>query len=465
MSQLINMVLDSRKLEEGYGKLNISPHDLNGWVKGIADEFRTEYEGKNISLTCEADASIGNVNFDEGKFRIILSNLIMNAWKYSEPGSLVTIRTSKDNGKIRISVIDHGIGISGIDAESLFNRFSQGHKQSKGFGLGLSYTKLLVEAHPGGNIGAFANSDNGSTFWFEIPENIPCDAVADMSGKTEMPVPESESGINTDIAESGNFDTSPYTLLIAEDEPDLLQFIKRELSGCFKEIYTAMDGEEALKTAKSKFPNIIVSDIMMPGMNGYELCRHVKNDIEISHIPVILLTAQAESTHRAEGYKSGADIFLTKPFDIPVLLSAIRNTLHGRHIIREKFKDVYSSLSIVESTFSNADEQFMLKLDKFIADNISNDSLDALAIADHMCMGRASFYKKVKDAIGMGIMEYVTEKRMKIAAEILSTSKIPVSEVAYRVGYADNRYFSRVFKQYYNLTPTAWREQQNALSE
>lgn len=462
MSQLINMVLDSRKLEEGYGKLSISTHGLNGWVRSVAEEFRTEYEGKDISLTCDTDASIGNVNFDEGKFRIILSNLIMNAWKYSEPHTGVVIKTSREDGKIRISVIDQGIGISGIDAASLFGRFSQGHKQSKGFGLGLSYTKLLVEAHPGGEIGAYANDGKGSTFWFGIPENIPCEAVSALPDKSEMPVPESDSGISPDTGDAGDagdFDTSSYTVLIAEDEPNLLAFIRRELSGSFKEMYTAMDGREALETAKGKMPDIIVSDVMMPEMNGYELCRSVKNDIEISHIPVILLTAQAESTHRTEGYKSGADIFLTKPFDIPVLLAAIRNTLYGRHAVREKFKDVYSSLSIVESTFSNADEQFMLKLDKFIADNISNDALDALTIADHMCMGRASFYKKVKDVIGMGIMEYVAEKRMKIAAEILVTSKIPVSEVAYKVGYADSRYFSRVFKQYYNVTPTAWREE------
>lgn len=459
MSQLINMVLDSRKLEEGYGKLNISTHDLNRWVRSVADEFRTEYEGKNMSLTCETDPGIRQANFDEGKFRIILSNLIMNAWKYSEPDTAVVIRTELHDGNIRISVIDQGIGISGTDAESLFGRFSQGHPQSKGFGLGLSYTKLLVEAHPGGKIGAYANADKGSTFWFGIPENIPCDAVSALPDKSEIPVPESDSGISRNTEDAGSFDTSSYTVLIAEDEPNLLAFIKRELTGSFKEIYTAMDGREALETTKKKLPDIIVSDIMMPEMNGYELCRNVKNDIEISHIPVILLTAQAESTHRTEGYKSGADIFLTKPFDIPVLLAAIRNTLYGRHVVRERFKDVYSSLSIVESTFSNADEQFMLKLDRFIADNISNDTLDALTIADHMCMGRASFYKKVKDVIGMGIMEYVAEKRMKIAAEILATSKIPVSEVAFKVGYADSRYFSRVFKQYYNVTPTAWREE------
>ena len=460
MSQLINMVLDSRKLEEGYGKLNISSHNLNSWVRDVAGEFRTEYEGKNMILSCETDPGIGQVNFDEGKFRIILSNLIMNAWKYSESGTSVVIRTVRHDGNVRISVIDQGIGISGMDAESLFGRFRQGHSQSKGFGLGLSYTKLLVEAHPGGHIGAYANADKGSTFWFEIPDNIPCDSDIGLPAEERLPLPESDSGISPGApAGIPDFDISSRTVLVAEDEPDLLAFLKRELSAYFREVYTAMDGEAALKAVRDRQPDIVVSDVMMPGMNGYELCRRIKNDIEVSHIPVVLLTAQAESTHRSEGYKSGADIFLTKPFDIPVLLAAIRNTLYGRYQIKEKYRDIYSTITVDEGTFSNADEQFLLKLDKFIAENISNDTLDAPTIIDHMCMGRATFYKKIKEVTGIGIMEYVAGKRMKIASELLGKSKAPVSEIALRVGYPDSRYFSRVFKQYYKVTPTLWREQ------
>lgn len=458
MSQLIDMVLDSRKLEEGYGKLNISPHDLNKWVKSVADEFRTEYDGKGISLSCDTDPKIGQVNFDEGKFRIILSNLIMNAWKYSDPGSDVTLKTSRHGNNIRISVIDHGIGISGMDTDSLFNRFSQGHKQSKGFGLGLSYTKLLAEAHPGGHIGASANPDKGSTFWFEIPQDIPCGSGLAVSG-SDIAIPESDTELVQGDAKSLDFDTSPYTLLIAEDEPNLLRFMQKELRESFREIYTAADGTEAMETICTKQPNIIVSDVMMPKMNGYDLCRNIKNNIEISHIPVILLTAQAGSAHRKEGYKSGADIFLTKPFDIPVLLSAIRNTLYGRHLVREKYRDIFSTVSAAADTFSNADEQFLLKLDRFIADNISDDSLDAQMIISHMCMGRATFYKKIKEVTGIGIMEYVTGKRMKLAGEMLRTTALPINEIALRVGYADSRYFSRVFKQAYSTTPSAWREQ------
>ena len=236
-------------------------------------------------------------------------------------------------------------------------------------------------------------------------------------------------------------------------------FLKQELSGSFKKVYAAPDGKEAYGMALKTIPDIIVSDVMMPFMDGYELCRKIKNDIKVSHIPVILLTAQAEQGHRAEGYKSGADIFLAKPFDIPTLISAIRNTLYSREMIKEKYRNLSTvPVSVAEDTFSNADEQFMLKIDKFIEENISNDSLNAQMIAEYACMGRASFYKKVKEILGIGIMEYVTRKRMALAARLLTGTHLQVSEIALKAGYPDNQYFSRAFKQHFGQSPSTYRK-------
>ncbi len=462
MNQLINMVLDSRKLEEGFGTVNIAPHRLNDWIETVTDEFRAEFENKSISLICDTDPAIGWVNFDESKFRIILGNLLMNAWKYSGPETTVTIRTSAIDGYVRISVIDRGIGISGIDADELFNRFRQGSSQSKGFGLGLAYTKLLVETHQGGRIGAFPNPDKGSTFWFEIPMAIECTTNLPVKAE-EIIGNEAADGAdqiresNIDVTPS-DFNTDDCTVLIAEDEPDLLEFIAKELSPYFKSILKATDGKEALELASRQSPNIIVSDVMMPLMNGYELCRTIKNTIEISHIPVILLTAQADSLHREEGYKSGADIFLTKPFDIPVLLAAIRNTLQARSLIHEKYRNLLKPVSPADATFSNADEQFIVKLDKYIESNIANDSLNAQMITEHLCMGRATFYKKMKEVVGLGIMEYVTGKRMALAADLLTRSSLTVSEISQRCGYVDSQYFAKVFKQHLGQSPSLYRK-------
>ena len=462
MNQLINMVLDSRKLEEGFGTVNIAPHRLNDWIETVTDEFRAEFENKSITLICDRDPAIGWVNFDESKFRIILGNLLMNAWKYSGPETTVTIRTSAIDGYVRISVIDRGIGISGIDADELFNRFRQGSSQSKGFGLGLAYTKLLVETHQGGRIGAFPNPDKGSTFWFEIPMAIEC--TTNLPVKAEEIIG-NEAADGADQIREGNIDVTPSdfntddcTVLIAEDEPDLLEFIAKELSPYFKSVLKATDGKEALELASRQSPNIIVSDVMMPLMNGYELCRTIKNTIEISHIPVILLTAQADSLHREEGYKSGADIFLTKPFDIPVLLAAIRNTLQARSLIHEKYRNLLKPVSPADATFSNADEQFIVKLDKYIESNIANDSLNAQMITEHLCMGRATFYKKMKEVVGLGIMEYVTGKRMALAADLLTRSSLTVSEISQRCGYVDSQYFAKVFKQHLGQSPSLYRK-------
>ena len=173
---------------------------------------------------------------------------------------------------------------------------------------------------------------------------------------------------------------------------------------------------------------------------------------------MILLTAQADNLHREEGYKSGADIFLTKPFDIPVLLAAIRNTLQARSLIHEKYRNLLKPVSPVDATFSNADEQFIVKLDKYIESNIANDALNAQMIIEHLCMGRATFYKKMKEVVGLGIMEYVTGKRMALAADLLTRSSLTVSEISQRCGYVDSQYFTKVFKQHLGQSPSLYRK-------
>ena len=458
MTHLINMVLDSRKLEEGFGTLHIGTYNLKSWIEGVCGEFASEFENKSIRLTCDTSQACDNLNFDESKFHIILSNLLMNAWKYSEPGTTVSVVTSKTDGRIRISVVDEGIGISPEDTEKIFNRFTQGKRAAKGFGLGLAYTKLLVETHPGGQIGAYPNIDKGSTFWFEIPESLPCQ-MDTLPAETETTLHSSElfeaSEVNTDT----DFEISLCTALIVEDETDLQDFLRKELSGHFKEIYTASDGVEALTITRHKRPDIIISDVMMPNKNGYELCADIKKDIHISHIPIILLTALNDGESRKAGYKSGADIYLTKPFETSVLIAASRNVLKNRSIIKERYKNISDNVSAVESTFSDTDEKFLTRLDRFIEENLSNDSLNAQMCIEHSYMGRATFYKKIKELTGLGIMEYVTRKRMSTAALLLTKTRLHISEIARKTGYPDNQYFSKVFKQHFGVSPREYRNQ------
>ena len=354
-----------------------------------------------------------------------------------------------------LKITDRSIIESSIQRKE-YEQVISSKRAAKGFGLGLAYTKLLVETHPEGQIGAYPNIDKGSTFWFEIPESLQCQQDT-LSADTENTLNSSDlfeaSEVNSDI----DFEISGHTVLIVEDETDLQEFLRKELSSHFKDIYTASDGVEALTIAKSKKPDIIISDVMMPNKNGYELCSDIKKDIHISHIPIILLTALNHTENRKAGYKSGADIYLTKPFETSVLIAASRNVLKNRAIIKERYKNTSDNVSAVESTFSDTDEKFLIKLDRFIEENLSNDRLNAQMCIEHTYMGRATFYKKIKELTGLGIMEYVTRKRMSTAAGLLIKTQLHISEIAQKTGYPDNQYFSKVFRQHFGMTPRDYR--------
>ncbi len=394
MKSIINMVLDVRKMEVGQDSLNIQPHPLNEWVKSIAEDFQNEFESKNIELTYDLDKYISEVSFDESKCEIVLSNLLMNAYKYSENNTIITISTLllTDTGMVRISIKDQGIGLGEVDMSKLFTRFYQGNHDRKGSGIGLSYAKTLVEMHKG-KIGAIDNPDQGATFFYELPLNTIAEKVAceekpylnELLYSPEEPFPETIE-----------ISTKDYSLLIVEDEPELRDFLKESLIDSFKTIYTAKNGVEALNIVKQNIPDIVVSDVMMPKMNGFELCKRIKEDLEISQTPIILLTARHDADSQSLGYKLGADAYLSKPFEIEFLHTLITNLLRNRKSIKSHYKNNTLLLSPKEVTFSNADEKFLLKLNKLIQENISDSNMDVKFITENIGMSRASLYNKLK---------------------------------------------------------------------
>ena len=466
MIRIINLILDSRKFEEGYSKLIVTANNFNDWGKKVTEDFTIEYQAKRIELTFVADQNIGTVNFDEGKLTMALSNFLMNAYKYSNPDSKVEVKTSISRNCARISVIDNGIGIKDYDAERLFKMYERNSVSADGFGLGLSYTKQLVELHPGGKIGASANKEGGSTFWFEIPYDLKCTTmnIEDTNDKlvekmlTTENVPSDEESNEAAIHK---INLSDKTILVVEDDCELLDFLANCLEENFKKVIKCEDGTSAYEKAKEENPDIILSDVMMSGMNGYELCTKVKNNIDISHIPVILMTAQADPRHRTEAYKSCADLFISKPFDITTIITAIQNILANRRMIRERFKNNFVATSAVSCSFSNADENFLNQINEYIDANISNEFLDSKMIYTHMCMSRSNFYKKMKELTDIGIKEYVNNIRMKTAATLLISTKLNISEIANKVGIPDAQYFSKAFKSHFNMTPTNWRKKNN----
>lgn len=456
MKNLINMVLDVRKMEVGESKLQLQPHALNSWIEDVSQDFISEGEAKNVDIRYQLDSRIGTVSFDKDKCETIFSNLLINALKHSPQDSeiIITSELLPEEDRVRISITDRGNGLKQVDTQKLFTRFYQGTGEQNGTGIGLSYSKILVELQ-GGSIGARDNQEAGATFFFELPlrqesEEIICQPKAYLN---ELMSDDS----NEQLPEEDNFDTSPYTVMVVDDNPDLTDFLKKSLKDSFKRVLVASDGMEALQLIKSHAPDIVVSDVMMPRMNGYELCKNMKEDIAISHIPIILLTARDDKQSQLSGYKNGADAYLTKPFEMEMLMELIRNRLKNRETTKKRYLNAGLPPAPEESTFSQADETFLLKLNKIIQENLDNSTLDVPFLCKEIGMSRASLYNKLKALTDMGANDYINKFRMEKAITLITTTELSFTEIADKVGFTTSRYFSTAFKQYTGETPTKYK--------
>lgn len=456
MKDIINIVLDARKMEVGQEVLHISSHPLHKWIQEVAETFQTASKAKEIEITYDFDDSIQYIAYDDTKCKVVLSNLIMNALKYSPNQTRIVIKTIRTNESIQVHVQDQGIGLDNVDIKKLFTRFYQGKHNEGGSGIGLSYAKMLIDLH-GGRMGAFNNKDRGATFFYEIPANLQEQEVScpQHSYLNELlSSPEEEEKI-----ESGAFSLQGYSLLIVEDKQDLREFLKNALKDKFKKIYQAENGLVALEVIKQQQPDIIVSDVMMPQMNGYQLCKEIKENLNISHIPVILLTARADSESQMLGYKLGADAYLPKPFEMEMLLSVIQNQMRNREYIKSRYRGNQFILSPQEATFSNADEQFMIKLNEMIDQNLSQPDLDVKFLTAQMAMSRTSLYNKIKELTGMGANDYINRRRIDKAIILLTQSDMSITEISEQVGFTYQRYFSTLFKEMKGMTPSQFRAQ------
>lgn len=451
MKDIIDMVLDVRKLEEGKDMLHILPHPLNEWVRSVGDKFATEFRVKGIRLVYELDERIKEVPFDKNKCEFVLSNFLMNALKFSEPDTTTTLITALSQGEdwVRVSVRDEGMGLNLVDTNSLFSSFYQGGHEKGGSGIGLSYAKNLITHHRG-KVGASNAVGKGAIFYFELPLS------ADICGQPEPIASDDAASVETGKADYACL--KKYSVLIVEDAPELKTYLKETLGNYFARVYVAKDGAEGLEQTKDRLPDIIISDIMMPRMNGFELCREVKTDLAISHIPIILLTAYHNSQNMYTGYKTGADAFLPKPFEVDGLLALIANQLKLREQIRARYKDDKLP-TLKDISFSNADETFLLKLNALIADNMSNPALDVAFLSANMCISRSLLFNKVKAITGMGIVDYVNKLRIERSVVLLTTTSMNITEISEMVGFSSLRYFSKVFKSIKGEIPSAYRKQ------
>ena len=455
MKGLLDMVLSLRKMEMKETKLQFLPYPLNEWLQDTINDFQYEGQERGIRLDFQPDPAIGEVCFDKEKNVIILTNFLVNAFKHSPDGSVITVRTEleKSEDKVRISVMDQGEGLKGVDPKLLFTRFYQGEGAKEGAGIGLSYAQILVEEHQG-RIGASNNPDGGACFWYELPIQQVAEQVSRPQEYLNRLMPLSEPEKETDVPVTDSIDTRNYTCLFVDDNKELREWATETYQGQFLKFTVASDGQDALALVKREMPDVIISDVMMPLMDGYELCKCLKEDPELAYIQVILLTARTDGQSHTDGYNSGADAYVEKPFEPETLLDVVRNRL----FLREQLRSRYSPATQRAKTWTNSsDDAFLYKVNKLIETHLSEEKLDVAYLCEQMHTSRASFFNRIKTLTGMGPNNYINKFRMERAAEMLKQSNLSMSEIAERTGFSTARYFSTTFKKYMGVTPTQYK--------
>ena len=457
MKELIDMVLDLRKMETGTSSMHFDRYRLNEWIENTVNDFYDEGEARGVKIVTELDSQVHDICFDKEKCSIVLNNFLMNALKHSPSGGTIRVVSRLvGEDRVRVSVADEGVGLRGVDVNKLFVRFYQGDGECSGTGIGLSYSKILVEQH-NGKVGAENNPEKGATFFFEIPTNLQQEKVACESKPylNELFM-DAEKNLMENTGDS--IDTKGFCVLVVDDSPEMLDFLKESLKDYFKEVYSASDGEEALKILKKHLPDIVVSDIMMPKMNGYELCKYIKSNIDYSHIPVVLLTARNEEQSLKLGYKIGANAYVPKPFDLETLIEILRSKLKQKEDIKQRYSQAILLPEPKDTTFSAMDENFLLKLNKIINENISNPELGVPFICQEIGLSRTSLYNKLKVVTGMGLNDYINKIKLEKAIALIKSSDMSFAEIADLTGFSTARYFSTTFKQYTGYTPTDYKE-------
>ena len=453
LSTLIEQILEFRKAEMTTLKLNAACVNIVKLTQSVVDYFDYHSKIENIKIIIEADEPTMMVDVDSDKFTKIMFNLISNALKHSLPDDMIFILLTFQDQNIKIEVRDNGDGISQSEFRNIFKRYYQVKSDVAGTGIGLALTKHLVELH-GGKITVKSEVKKGSVFTILLPKKQKQIAKAKVENPNNNILGQVK---NSEILEEEHDSKSKteISILIVEDEWDLRHFLKTELAKKYN-VLQARNGKEGVETAIKESPDLILSDVMMPEMDGIELCKTIKNDIRVSHIPVVLLTAKTSFETQAEGFKSGADIYIPKPFDLGLLKMQIESLLRNRQILKNRF-GYDLELHPKELPQSEIDKQFLEKAIEIVEKNMENQDFKVSDFVNEFGMSRTLIYKKINAIAGKPVKDFILHIRLRKAAKMLTSQNTPVTQIAFECGFSDQSYFSTVFKRYYAQSPVAYR--------
>lgn len=459
--QLVNQLLDFRKMEMNGEHLNLTSGNLNEFIQYTTMKFMPLAEQKNIRLAFEDKTEGLFMYFDKDKVGKILTNLLSNAFKFTKAGGSVCVSLEKcilDSRRCaHIIVEDTGCGIPKEDQAHVFERFYRTERDSTsqqiGSGIGLNMVYEYIQLHEG-KVSLESEEGKGSRFIVDIPTDLKREVQQEASEENRISSP-----VMADVVDGAvGVQTSrkiEKTVLVVEDNEDFSHFLSQELGRIYNNVMTAKDGIEGAMMAEAENPDIIVSDVMMPRMNGTDMCRRIKENIETSHIPIILLTAWSTDEGRAAGYKAGADAYIAKPFDMEVLLARISNLLEKQE---KRQRDFSHSISLDPKTVtdSSPDEDFLKGVIACIEKNIDNSEYTIDSLATDVVMSRMSLYRKMKSLTGQTPADFIRTVRLKTAAKLLKAGNCNVSEACYRTGFASPQNFAKHFKEMFGVLPSQY---------
>lgn len=467
--RLINQILELRKVEQRKVRLQVHSLELISFASRILGSFTALAEKKSIALTYTWGNDHIPVWYDPDMLDKCLYNILSNAFKYTPEGGRIEVDIRRDEeGYVYIRISDTGIGMNPDTVGKLFERFYQADSKSfSGTGIGLNLTKSIIDLH-GGDITVESSEGEGSTFCISIPpgnSQFTPEELSEMPYKQEslfhtIDLPPSEKEEETMITdEQAGKDESQYTLLLVEDDEDMRNHIRKELENNYA-IIEAINGKDGLAKARKFMPDLIITDVMMPEMSGIELCRILKTEMETSHIPVIILTAQGDMEHRIEGLETGADSYIPKPFHAKHLKIRIAKLIELRQNMKERFSKSLN-MEAQEVTLTSTDERLLQQVIDYIRTHIEDSDMSVEAMSKELGISRTHLHRKLKALTGQSPIDFIKVIRMKQAAYLLTTGKLTISEVGYKVGFNSPSYFSSCFNTHFGMSPTQYIEQYN----